>query len=273
MLNQHWQYDLAHHSPYGRHQPKPELVISIAACHQEELDRRLTVMHERWHQEAAAYCQSSDLKFFGLERDLFGGEFGYARCGYWQIFEGNLELHLPLTQNYQPTVFTLRSLFQTLRTPLSEHPTSNRTQLLELCTRADPTATGYGHAVGGYVASPVLSFLADQAAQRPCTEHGQATACAPVPTPIIIAMEETWKAVTHPDYWRWSDDIYGLMRQNGEFFLSCFGDRCDVGVYDRGLIDPTDQYQTLSCHNRERADQQLTLLSGLAKLCELAREH
>lgn len=54
--------------------------------------------------------------------------------------------------------------------------------------------------------------------------------------------------------------------------LGCFGNACDIDIYpDHTCGEMDEPYVRFSCHNLDTAAQQMTLLAGLAKLCELAR--
>jgi hypothetical protein len=88
---------------------------------------------------------------------------------------------------------------------------------------------------------------------------------------VVTAMRHAWRATARESWQEYVDECKGRIFQRGAFILDCFGNACDVGVYPSEFrTDETSH--TISCHNLDTAEQQLTFLAGLAKLCELTRE-
>lgn len=60
---------------------------------------------------------------------------------------------------------------------------------------------------------------------------------------------------------------------DGRFNLKCPGNACEVSIYPDRLYGDNMGTRSVqfSCHNLDGAVQQITLLVGIAKLCELAR--
>ena len=127
----------------------------------------------------------------------------------------------------------------------------------------------YGHAVGGYLSPAVPNWLKEQVKDY----FGQPDVgfYAPGNPDVLDAMQFTWLAVS-PDAMKEHDDSVRMsIQKDGAFSLICFGDACDLSVYPDALRYETDQVE-LACHNLDTAVQQLTLLAGLARLCQLVRE-
>ncbi len=53
----------------------------------------------------------------------------------------------------------------------------------------------------------------------------------------------------------------------------CPGDACDVSIYPDQIYGDALGTKSVrfACHNLDSAAQQITLIAGIAKLCELAR--
>lgn len=268
-------YDLAFVSPKRRPRTAPEIVFSINEQHLDEAIDRLHKTSARFFTYANDYLGGDTVAFSLPVPDLFGNkEFGYRNCGYWTKQEGQIHFRLPLRQHpwTQYCSLTIFMLTNALGFPFEKSVGRNRQQdatLMVSCIRNRPA--GYGHATGGWLSTNVHQWLKDYAKQEMQSlglTHG-----APMHPAVIKAMQEAWRAVSPPDTWKYGKkDIWGGVRDSGAFTLSCFGDACDLSVYPDTWLDEGCESIELGCHNLDHSTQQLTLLSGLAKICQLTRE-
>jgi hypothetical protein len=126
----------------------------------------------------------------------------------------------------------------------------------------------HGHAVGGWLSVEIMGWLRHYAAA-----NTQVNNVAGMHPEVIRAMQAAWHAMSTPNLKRFTGprDIYGWIQTSGAFSLNCFGNACDLSVYPDQVHEGDDGPTEFSCHNLDSADQQLTLLAGLAKIYELAR--
>ncbi|MDR3571577.1 MAG: hypothetical protein P4L81_05305 [Candidatus Pacebacteria bacterium] len=241
---------------------KPRLVFTIATVYLEELVERLRILSTKWHSHAQNYCHR-DVEFVLFSSDLFGRvEFGYDRCGF--VTTSNEETLLELDrEKLQASTMTLKLLTLALAVPIKKQRASNRLQQIDLELRCDPfDINGYNHAVSGYVSAPMIAWLRKQ---------GMADSMR-LPKPILDSMRQTWKAVCRDGLQHWAAECDAWVDSDGRFMLCCFGNACDIAIYPDGSCGKMDDaYVRFSCHNLDSAVQQVTLLAGLAKMCELAR--
>lgn len=270
-------YDLGFESPKRRPRTEPEIVFSISKQNLDEAIDRLHKLSAQFFGYANSYL-GADVAAFSLPvPDLFGNkEFGYRNCSYWTVEEGRVHFRLPLrpapwTQYCTLTVFLLTRAFDV---PFNDEVKSNRKQMLSLTTIAETRNAGWGHAVGGWLSQDVMRWLKDYA-KAYIQKHGINRNMVPMHPLVINAEKAAAHAMiqSHEDAFKASSScVYGFVRDNGAFALNCFGDACDLGVYPDQWLDETCPAVQFGCHNLDTAEQQLTLLAGLAKICQLARE-
>lgn len=269
MYNTSQLYEFSFVSPRRRPRTKPRIVITIKTEHLEELDRRLRILADNWLSHANDYC-SPDVTFMYPTSDLFGHtEFGYGKCGFVTTNNDETRIEIELSGGVQLYCCTLsiKLLLMALAVPMDIRQ-SNQTQQVDVemrCDRFDPN--GYNHAVGGYASSRMIVWLQSQGRR---SENGHNV---PLPGEVVRAMRQAWIAVCSAEQKKWAQECGGYITPDGRFILGCFGNACDIAIYpDHTCGEMTGLSVRFSCHNLDSADQQITLLAGLAKLCELARQ-
>ena len=266
MFNTSQLYELSFVSP-RRSRTKPAIVFTLKAEYLDEVCQRLHTLAQRCQKYADNYC-STEVMFSPLARDIFGNiEFGYGRCGFVIIEDGEARLYIELRgADHAPhSALTISLLATALCLPIEGTHASNQIQQIDIQTRCDSKAHVYGHAVGGYVSSRLRKWLRAEG-EKATGEH------APLPPPVVKAMQETWKAVSGTTYRKSREGCGGSISKDGRFLLVCPGNACDLAIYpDQVFRGGSELPVRFSCHNLDTAIQQLTLLAGLAKLCELAR--
>ena len=269
-------YDLAFVSPKRRPRTPPEIVFIIDERHLPEVSDRLHKVTERFDGFISAYLGPDGAPLTLPIPDLFGNkEFGFGKCGYWIIEGGEVHFHLqlrpyPWTHYCSLTIFALT---KALGFPFETVTGTNRQQDVGLLTLCDlGRSSGYGHAVGGYLSSTVHEWLKKYAkGEEKMRGIIEAT---PMHPEVIRAQQAAWHAISteHKRKYASRSHIYGWVHDSGAFSMNCFGDACDLSVYLDGLLERAGGPIELGCHNLDNPDQQLTLLAGLAKICQLARE-
>jgi len=87
-------------------------------------------------------------------------------------------------------------------------------------------------------------------------------------TEITDAMRSCYdQMVGLREFHKWSFDAY---IENGRFIINCPGDAC--GLHPSDWYERKGEGFEFSCHNVDSSIQQLTLIAGLAKLCDLVRD-
>lgn len=268
-------YDLAFIAPKRRPRTPPELVFIINKKHLPELIKRLLAITENLRLNAADYLGDEDSSFKLPTPDLFGKvEFGYGHCGYTTTDKDEVHLHLQLKPGIstQYCSLTIHALTMAFAGPFETPTGANRTQgvvLHTVCERNKPG--GYGHAVGGWLTESVNSWLKEYGSKYE-QNLGLITA-APMHSEVVSAMQATWHSICSEDTRKYAStrETYGYVRKDGSFLLVCFGNACDMGIYPDS-VRHDDKLANLSCHNLDHSAQQLTLLAGLSKMCQLARD-
>jgi len=268
MYNDARAYDLSFVSPSGRPPAKPQIVFTFDERHFAVLLERLQTLAGKTAEEKYLYSPSEFALPFS---NLFGhNDFGYGKCGLLQRSGESMSLCVELSQaKLHEAVLTINLITLAFLVPFEEGKKhSNRTQQIDLetcCVRN--RANGYGHAIGGYVSSELLLWLCKQGVSL-----SDGSQYAPIPEEVTTAMQEAYRAVTSTRMERWAKDCGGRINKDGRFILYCSGDACDVAIYPESFY-PKDGYGArFSCHNLDSALQQVTLIAGLAKLCEMARK-
>lgn len=255
-------YELSFLAPGRRPRTKPRITFTVQAHLFADLTDRLYLLAHYWKSLADEYC-SPDTAFLPPVPDLFGHiEFGYAKCGLCDIADGQAHLHVELVGGKQLhcCLLTIKLLFQALAVPFEKAAPSNQIPPVLMLMNCDPDAKFYNHALGGWISSRLMRWLRTQTEKRGTG----------VPDTVIRAMRSTWVAVCSPESRDAAETCHGRIETGGEFLLHCNG--ADIGIYP-DCFGTTGEDFSFSCHNLESAPQQATLLAGLAKLCELAREN
>ena len=270
-MKQAHTYDLAFLFPYRKLRPVPEIVFIINKKYLPETINRLRSLRVDYDKYINAYISQDEAYLSLLTPDLFGyQEFGFGSCGYATFKDSKVYLHLPLrphpwTQYVSLTIFLLT---KALGYPFKDHPPNNRQQDLILSTMAEFRSGGYGHAVGGWVFESILNWLRQYARNKKSLPDNVL-----LHPEVIKAQKVAFRAISSPEAnnLMMEDAISGWVQPNGAFILKYPGNACDLGIYPNGLDENSD-YAQLSCHNLDSAEQQIILLAGLAKICQLARE-
>ena len=268
MYNDAHIYDLSFVSPTRRPPAKPQLMFTIDERYLEETLRRLTMIAGRTMEGNYLDSRSECVLPF---RDLFSTPgFGYGSCGFVVRSSESVSFCIELSNaKLYEAALTINLLTSAFLVPFEEgKKRSNRTQQIDLetcCIRN--RHSGYGHAIGGYVSSEVLEWLCKQAEGLMDDRH-----YAPVPKEVHTAMRQAFAAVVPESHKRWTSECDGRITKDGRFMLACSGNACDVAIYPESYHPKDGIGARFSCHNLDHAHQQIALLAGLAKLCELARK-
>ena len=251
----------------------PEIIFIIEDHHQQELEERIKTSTQNLQEAAVTYLGEHACDFTMFSADLFRIRFGYGNCGYLLKKDGNLEYHVELSTapGVNFATLTIHVLSWSLSVPFKLPPRTNQLQSLVLYTICDHYRRGgYGHAVSGYVHQPLNEWLREYAKVN---GDKDLSGLVSVPESVLEAMMMTWQATCRESLKEYGDSRYilGMIRMNGAFIFHGFGNACDMGVYPDGISQGIEM-RDLQCHNLDGAVQQLTLLAGLAKLCQLARE-
>ncbi len=250
-------YDLSFVFPNRKKRTKAKIVFSIKSVQYPLLLSRLALMQERGVMDSSDYF-GFNAPFHFAEDNLLS-HVGFGQCGSVEHHDDETRLSIELQGGFYThyAALTIHVLTNALSFPLVEGEESNQTQQLDLFTVCKMGEV-YGHALGGHVSSSVTRFL------RLIAEGTEG---------VINAMREAWR-ICAPTKSKFPHDFRGVITRDGRFMIACPGNACDVAIYPDMVYGDIDEYGAgLSCHNLDTSVQQLTLLSGLAKLCQLAREH
>jgi hypothetical protein len=271
MFDQAHQYDLAFVPGVETTKQPPEIVIIISKQDLLEVQERLRVLSNRAKDGVARYLHPAQAQFVLSSNQDGNYEFGYEGCGYWTEDDDSIWMRIRIGsgQTIFHSTLTLCLLILAVEIPFLETKEGNRRQQTNLYLSAD-RYNPYGHAIGGFLDESVVLWLGEYA-----KNNGAGSDSTEMPPEVIKAMQETWCAMYQPkdSFRKWLKDIRGTVRPTGHFYLECFGNACDLSVYPENRIEPGCEVVTLSCHNLDSAGQQLTLMAGLAKICEMARNN
>jgi len=265
-------YDLAFMSPQENTQKVPQLVFIINTQHLTELKERLRVIASKSKARSETYLgKASDFAIF--YPNLFGDiKFGYGSCGCLRTQSDKYYLYLPLSSHptsRRYTTLTIQVLTFALGLPFTkEAARSDRQQEVILNTSCE--AGDYGHAVGGFLSESVIDWLKSYAKNN--VQYRGIIESTKMHPEVVAAMKTTWLAVSDHMTRRYASDCnHSFVSTSGAFTLNCFGNACDLSVYPDQFLGEGCEAVNIGCHNLDYADQQLTLLAGLAKICQLAR--
>jgi hypothetical protein len=211
-----------------------------------------------------------DLEFTSLEKDLFDNYmFGYKNCGHMALDDKHVYFHFEINGEIGPTHmsmtiwFILKVLNNMLWKDEVEKP--DRPQFIKVETLCQIGSEG--HSTGGYI-SPDLGKWLKKQSEDILDENAFSMVILPE---VGEVMRQVYESISHRKLD--PNECRALISQNGLFGLKCPGDSCDVSIYyDQVYGDPIgNRFVEFSSHNLDNPTQQITLLAGLAKLCELAR--
>jgi hypothetical protein len=267
MFNTAKLYELSFVAPYRKLRKHPQLVFALHVKHLPKIVELLEKLVERYEAHAREYCPEYT-RLHSPIPDLFGNiEFGYGRCASITTRDEEMLVHVNLHggPRLRASTLTIHVLLLVFCVLVEDKTPSNQSQQIDIQTRADHAAEVYGHAVSGYVSPSMRRWLLRHVARA--KEHSY----APLPQAVADAMYVTWKAVSGAEKMPPKNMFYGSITSDGRFSLNCPGNACDLAIYPDQVYGGIDTSVRFSCHNLDEAHQQLTLLAGLAKLCELAR--
>lgn len=269
MYNTNHVYDLSFRAP-GRVRKKPHIIFTITNVHFAELNIELQRQLTRF--DAATYI-GHETQFTLPYPDLFGHtEFGYGKCGLVLTKRDSVHLCIELSeQALHEVVLTIHVLTSVLNCDMQNAvaDASNQHQLLELETQCRPGYEMYGHSVAGNVSPRLVSWLRNKGEQA-----YKCRSSLPELDAVGNAMRHTWRVINQRTQWKSARFCGCTILRDGRFILTCPGNACDVAMYFDSRCDPEEPEEVrFSCHNLDQPRQQLTLVAGLAKLCELARRN
>jgi hypothetical protein len=264
MYGQKLVYDLAFRSRERNGVQTPQLVFRVTRGYLAELIAALEQKHSRVDLAASAYLEG-DKKFYPLTMDS-DPLFGFGKCGVCEHSGDFVDLAIWLVDGIVPeSVCTISMIVIALFGLCKEEIEAAPEALQQVCLWSTGwSRSTHGHSIGGMVHLEMLTWLRTYGAQA----EG-ASSRRPFPDPVVQAMRQTWASVS-PRSAGLATECRGLISREGTFFLTCLGNACSVGVAPHGTTD-TDESAWLSSHNLDSAWQQLTLLAGLAMLCEWVR--
>jgi hypothetical protein len=258
----------------GKEKRPPELVIGCDAATGREAEE--LILARKLHVRSDAdYLKGLEDLWSSRQPDLFPtgheGRFGFGGCGYVREEEGLIAYHLPLAhESVRQTAYTLHLLTFALDCLVSgamkREAVSNRAQLASVTTICDNHAhAGYGHAVTGHIYPAFRRWMI-----RYALEHAETRGHVPQ---AEEAMRQVYGAVAPSETREYAEDCCARIGAEGRFYLTCFGNACDLAIYpDSDHSDREESPTNFSCHNLDTVFQQLTLLAGFAVLQELAAE-
>ncbi len=265
-------YDISFVPPQGSKEINPHIVFSMDEQYLEELQEKLCIITERLKEYKDEYF-GTDLEFTPLSKDVFGNyTFGCGRCGYMYIDNKVIYIHFELTLNVDihhisMTMFLLLKVLNFFVYD-EEIENPNNIQFLQLDTVCQ--IGHHGHSISGSVSPKLGAWLKKQGE---CLEDESAFSNVSL-LDVEKTMRQTWNQFTERKLEESPRECRAIIVRSGRFSLVCPGDACDVSIYPDQVYG--DEIGTMSvrfaCHNLDVAKQQITLVAGLAKLCELARK-
>jgi hypothetical protein len=207
--------------------------------------------------------------------------FGYGPCAYRVRDKDCLEYHFLLltgtASNISRTISIVMGTASALVAKSEADNTSksiapNRSQMMTVFAARIPNLGLHSHPIAGWIAPAFrnwLSTLASRIEEKPAPlSYGK-----PLPPLVREAMVLTWRAVARSRDKQWATDASARISEDGRFILSCFGNACDVAIYPDLDFGAEEGYTVrFDCHNLDTAEQQITLLTGIAALWELAQK-
>ncbi len=191
--------------------------------------------------------------------------FGFDRAGYRVDSGSDVEYRFPLVADrVEQIALTFKLVLIMLghleSTEEHQNRKSNSFQFLDIYTRTEYPAAGWGHMVTGYVYPAFKRWLMELDDKKRRAAEKAAT----------TAIQSVWKALSDKDLRKYGSECCARISSDGRFTLVCFGNACDLSMYPETMNDDPDETANFSCHNLDSAPQQLSLLAGLAALHECA---
>ena len=153
--------------------------------------------------------------------------------------------------------FTLFSELASFKMEKTEATSAQFPQLILVNTITQQNS--HGGSLGGIYSIPLTRWLSSL---EPHVEITEMTAA------MVRAWEKMFRKVDEYDRHSFYANV---TNKNGWLNVSCSGDRCGLHPADSWGPRPSEGYK-FACHNVDTPMQQLTLLAGLAALCDRARK-
>jgi hypothetical protein len=272
LIHPSWVYGISF-LPRTSRRKYPEIVFTAAARHVPFI--------EDWFDHEEKLARLADIPaYLGKSVPFFlpGGregsqlafplsgkdEFGFAGCGYIVRDAGKVHYHLPIQQAHvHHLTLTIHMLSMVLNHLLSDArsegaPTSSHKQIAEIGCHIRTDIDIHGHPLGGDIFLPMRRWLERHGGDKALCEKAEA------------AMRAVWRSLARDEGKRHASECRCRLERDGRFGLQCLGDACDVSMYPDGAPGHPEYPYRFSCHNLDHASQQLTLLAGLAVLCDSA---
>ncbi len=267
-------YDLSFVPPRSSKEINPHLVFSMSERHLEIFQAKLHFITQRIIEDAIKEYFGAYSEFTPPDKDLFGNRvFGYGTCGYVNIKDRKIHFNFELSDSARANYIsmTIRILLMVLNNMSVDEEVKlpNRQQFIQIDTVCRNDV--HGHSVSGYISPDFGMWLKKQGGKIPDSDQRMLTR---VSLPIVEeVMRQTWNKVTHRELWEDMSEYRATIAPDGRFNLKCPGNACDVSIYPDQLYGDSIGTRSVQfgCHNLDSAAQQITLLAGIAKLCELAR--
>ncbi|HEC33052.1 MAG TPA: hypothetical protein ENI63_02205 [Candidatus Kaiserbacteria bacterium] len=264
-------YDISFVPSKGSKKKNPHIVFSMSERHLGVFQTKLDFIIKRFKgidEEYFGIC----VEFTQIHKDIFGNyTFGYDRCGYIDISEEEVYFHFELRDdiNVNRISLTIWFMLLVLNNMLvdEEIKQSNRRQFIEINTICKRGM--HGHSMSGTISLDLGKWLKKQGENIP-DEGTFSRAYLPE---VEEVMCHVWNKIRLGKIKKNKKDFRAIISPDGRFSLVCPGNACDVSIYYDQLYGDVLGTRSVrfACHNLDTAIQQVTLLAGLAKLCELAR--
>ncbi len=192
------------------------------------------------------------------KQDFFGDE---MRCIFCHQTGRRLSIdHRPLFVNAKTLSLILSVLPMAL--PDSFKNTDEPPfQLFHVDTMAELRENGHGASLGGSFSEPLVRWLREFTPEAELAD-------------VTVSMRHVWK-LTHLTKSEFGSldthNIWACVRAGGKFLANCPGSACGLHPEDMNNRPEPEGYK-FSCHNVDTCAQQLTLLTALAALSDMAVE-
>ncbi|HEX5774346.1 MAG TPA: hypothetical protein VFY28_00070 [Candidatus Paceibacterota bacterium] len=245
----------------------PELVVSIHAPFTTLAEEHINRLRgNEFHETGVPFHRGDEA-------------FGFGRCAYLIRSEGQIEYRFLLMRGTAPNLArTLDLVLGVANALVAKSETDNRAsgrqpnreQVLTVLCGYVSARDLHRYPINGWVSPSFrrwLSQLAARSEEKPCP----LMLTKPMPEPVRFAMQQAWEAIAKGELLQLGSDASARIAEDGRFILACFGNACDVAIYPELDFGSEEGFNTMfDCHNLDMAEQQVTLLTGLAVLHELA---
>ena len=247
----------------------PELCIWVSRNAWPHIEQRLSASRydyeilEQYLGGTANYTWGAEPQ---LVFDTRRTPFGFNSCGFFTEEGRDLRVRIPVLPNSQSQICL--TLFEFLNAANALLPVDfvmldpDQFYWINSMCRHDL----HGHSVGGYIFPTFFGWL-------------RAKGKGPNDLTFVVeAMRDVYSHLRKFTSDRERRETFKLIRYDfraglstdGRFHMACPGNACDLSIYPEHLRH-NEVWSEFGCHNLDTAAQQLTLLSGLAALSDMAR--